>query len=276
MPFNTESDLIAGQRNGQWLLYTKGSLTAEGIGTWQSLWKANGQPAAGATPPAFGSGSGYVPTKDTAGAIGFGNPTSPAISALALMDFEFATAGRLQICDRLWACSGFSTVSTSAQNVVTPGSLPSGRDPFNGADVTPFIEVYTAPGATGATWTMTGVDAAGNTGRTWTYTHPANAETVGQMMQLLPGGASPATVLGCRQVTSFQCSVSSGTAGDVGVTLLRKIGKVTARAASDIGYRDYAQLGLRQVYDDSCLMGRVMCSTTSTGLIDGEILLAQN
>ena len=46
MPFNNESDLIAGMRNGEWLQYDKGSLTAEAAGTWQSLWKAAGGPAA--------------------------------------------------------------------------------------------------------------------------------------------------------------------------------------------------------------------------------------
>lgn len=276
MPINGESDLIAAQRLGQRLAYIKGSATAEGIGTWLSLWKVAGQPAAGSNPPAFNAGSGYSPTKDTAGALNFGNPTAPAITVLSLMDFQLATAGLLELYDRLWACSGFLTNTASAQNVTTPGNLPTGRDPYNGADVIPFVEVYTAPGATGATWTMTGVDALGNTGRTWVYAHPANAETVGQMCQLLPGGASPAAVLGCRQVTSFTCSVSSGTAGDVGITLLRRLGNVIARAANDQGFKDYAQLGLPQVYDDSCIAGRVLCSTTSTGLINGEILLAQN
>lgn len=276
MPFSNDSDLIAGQRAGEWLEFDKGSLTAEGAGTYQSLWKANGGPPAGANPPLLSAGSGYVPDKSTQGALNYGNPTNPAIAVLSLMDFEFVTAGKLQFCDRLWACSGFGTVSTSAQTVTTPGNLPSGRDPNTGLDVLPWLEVYTAPGATTATWTMTGVDGLGNTGRTWTYVHPNNAETVGQMMPLLPGGASPAAVIGCRQVTSFQCSVSSGTAGDIGITLIRKLANVVARANNDQGFKDHNQLGLRRVYDDSCLMARVRCSATSTGLIMGDILLAKN
>lgn len=276
MPFNNDSDLINGQRNGPWLDFIKGSATAEGAGTWLSLWKVAGQPAAGANPPLFSAGSGYVPTKDTAGAIPFPNPVSPAISVLSLMDFEFAAAGKLQLCDRIWACSGFLTNDTTVRSVTTPSILPTGRDPLNGADVIPLLEVYSAPGATGATWTMTGVDALGNTGRTWVYAHPGNAETVNQMMALLPGGASPAAVIGCRQVTSFQCSVSSGTAGDVGVTLVRKLGSVVARAANDTAFKDHNQLGLRRVFDDACIMGRVLASGTSTGLIQGELLLAQN
>lgn len=276
MPFNTDSDLIAGQRNGQRPEIAKGSLTSEGVGLYQSLWKAPGMPAAGASPPAFNAGSGYVPTSATTGAITFSNPTAPAITVLSNLIFEFATAGSLMICDRLWACSGFSTTVTTAQNVTTPGNLPSGRDPFTGADVVPFLEVYSAPGATSATWTMTGTDALGNTNRTWTYAHPANAETVGQMMQLLPGGASPASVLGCRQVTSLTCSVSSGTAGDVGVTLVRFIAHITTSVNQSMIAKGPFDVALPRVYDDSCLMMRVLCSTTSTGLINGRVVLAQN
>lgn len=263
-------------RAGQWIEVAKGSLTSEGIGLYQSLWKAAGMPAAGASPPVFSAGSGYVPDRTTTGAIPYSNPVSPAISVLAALNFEFATAGTLFLCDRMWACSGFSTVSTSLQSITTPGNLPIGRDPDSGADVIPFLEVYTAPGATGATWTVTGTDANGNANRTWTYTHPANAETVGQMMMLLPGGGSPASTLGMRQANSFQASISSGTAGDVGITLCRYIGDVTSSSNQSRGFRGPFDNGLRRIYDDSCLMLRVLCSTTSTGLINGRILAAKN
>lgn len=276
MPFNTDSDLIAGQRNGQWPEIAKGSVTSEGIGTYQSLWKAAGMPAAGANPPLFSAGSGYVPTSATAGAIPFSNPVAPAITVLSNIIMEFATAGSLMICDRLWACSGFATNTANLQSITTPGVLPSGRDPFNGSDVIPMLEVYTAPGATGATCTVTGTDALGNTNRTWTYTHPANAETVGQMVQLLPGGASPAAVLGMRVPVSLQWSGTTGGAGDVGITLIRFLANVTTNANQSMRDKGPFDLGLRRVYDDSCLMMRMLCSATNTGLINGRICLAQN
>lgn len=277
MPFNNQSDEIAGQRNGQWIEFAKGSVTSEGVGTYQSLWKAAGMPAAAATPPAFNAGSGYVPDKSTLGALPYVNPASGAVGILSVINIDrFVTAGCLVICDRLWACSGFGTVVTTAQNVTTPGTLPTGRDPNNGADVIPFLEVYTAPGATGATWTVTGTDALGNTNRTWVYTHQANAETVGQLLPLLPGGASPAATLGMRQANSFQASVSSGTAGDVGITLLRWIGDVASPANDQRAFKGPDDCGRRQIFDDSCLMLRVLCSTTSTGLIQGRLLVAKN
>jgi hypothetical protein len=57
---------------------------------------------------------------------------------------------------------------------------------------------------------------------------------------------------------------------------MRRLGSVVARANNDSGFKDHAQLGLKQVFDDSCIMARVRCSTTSTGLINAEILLAKN
>lgn len=277
MPFTNVDDLLLGQVSGQRPQLVKGNVTSEGAGLFHSLWMVAGFPAAAATPPAFTAGSGYVPTKATQGSIAFSNPAAGKETRISLMEvMNVLQVGQLIICDRMWHCSGFGTVSTSLQSVTTPGSLPSGRDPNSGADVIPYIEVYSVPGATAATWTMTGTDAAGNTSRTWTYAHPANAETVGQMMPLLPGGASPAAVLGCRQVTSFQCSGSSGTAGDVGITLVRRLAGLSVVSISQPGFKDYNQLGLPRVYDDAALAMMVLCSATSTGRFEVDLQLAQN
>ena len=75
----------------------KASQTAEGAGTFHSLWKAAGIPAAGATPPAFGSGSGYVPTRATTGALGQANPTGNRY--LANVNVSCSTIGSLIIYD---------------------------------------------------------------------------------------------------------------------------------------------------------------------------------
>lgn len=276
MPITNSDQLIAGLVAGAKRMLVKASQTTEGAGTFHSLWKALGEPAAGANPPAFNAGSGYQPTKGTTGAIPFTNPTSPALSYLGLLSVALGQIGQLIIYDRLWACSGFATNSTSLQSVTTPGQPNGVRNPFTGYDVEPWIEVYTAPGATGATWTVTGTDANGNTGKTWTYAHPANAESVGQMTQLLPGGAAPATSLGIRQVDSFQASVSSGTAGDVGVTLVRRLADLPLPFANVVQDRDFVQLGGEALPDDACLAMMVLCSTTSTGLLQGRLKIAQN
>lgn len=268
-------DALVAALPGQWKNLFKASQTAEGAGTWRSLWRAAGQPPAGATPPAANAGSGYVPTDATLGAFGFNNPSGGDLSYLGRLFAACATVGSLIVYDRLWACSGLGTVSTSSQAITTPGSLPSGRDPNTGRDVEPWVEVYTAPGATGANWDITGTDGEGNTSRNWRYVHPANAESVGQMLPLLPGGTTPAAVLGCRQVTAFQCSASSGTAGDVGITLLRRVAEVPITLANVGQLFDAFALGKPQVFDDACLALMILCSTTNTGALQGSLNIAQ-
>lgn len=270
MAITTRNELIAALAGAYRRGVYKASATSEGAGTWHSLWKVAGNPAAGSNPPAFSAGSGYTPTRATTGALGqTDGGTDPLRAVRAAM--ASTTVGTLIIYDRLWACSGFGTVITTEQSITTPGSLPSGRDPNSGADVEPWLEVYTAPGATTATWTFKGTDSAGTTNRTWTYTHPANAETVGQMMPLLPGGASPAATLGVDAATSFQASASSGTAGDIGVTLIRRITEIPIMLANVGVVFDAIALGLVEIPDDACLGMMVMCSTTSTGVWQGRL-----
>lgn len=241
--------------------------TQEGAATYHSLWKIAGPPsaAAGANPPAFTAGAGYIPTRATAGSVGQANPTNNKY--LALLDLRTPVTGTLLVFDRLWACSAILTNTTSTQTVTTPGTLTAGRDPNAGLDVEPWIEVYSAPGATGATWTLTGTDSTGTSGRTWTYTHPANAETVGQTMPMIPGTA----IGGCQIPTSLACSVSSGTAGDVGITLRRQLASISTSIANIESVKDFAALGLPEVFDDACLELVWLSSATTTQRIDGTI-----
>lgn len=271
---STRDELIAALASADRRGIYKASQSAEGAGTWSSLWKAIGLPAAGANPPLFSAGSGYVPGRATLGAIGqIDSVTDPRRLVRAAM--AGTTVGTLIVYDRVWACSGFGTVVTTEQTITTPGTLPAGRDPNSGADVEPWLEVYTAPGATGATWTFKGTDAAGTTNRTWTYAHPANAESVGQMMPLLPGGASPAATRGCRVPTSFQASATSGTAGSIGVTLLRRILEIPLMLANVGVVLDAIATGLAEIPDDACLAMAVQCTTTNTGVLQGKFCFGE-
>lgn len=273
MPLITDGNIISSLRAAPSLRnFMKPSAASEGAGTFHSLWKLAGNPAAGVNPPLFSAGAGYVPTKATLGAYPLTDAGVNGHLAVLRLAAQGAVAGSLIIYDRLWACSGFGTVVTTLQSITTPGSLPTGRDPNTGQDVEPFIEVYTAPGATGATWTLNGTDGLGNTGRTWTYAHPANAESIGQMVPMFPGTAA---MMGIRQATGLTCSVSSGTAGDVGITLLRRIGEVNITSANIGDVMDALRNGLETVYNDSCIAKMVLCTTTTTGLILGKLSIGE-
>ena len=251
----------------------KPSTTSEGAGTSHSLWAIAGNPAAGSTPPAFSAGSGYVPTRATTGAIGQPNAAGGNELRTVGANATGTVAGLLTIYDRLWHCSGFGTVVTTAQDVVTGGAITTGRLRDGSADYSDLElwgEVYTAPGATGATWTVQCPDGGG-TDRAWTYTHPANAESVGQMFRFTPPAAAAA---GCRVPTRFTASVSSGTAGNIGLTVLRRIADIPIVATNVPMPLSSLDLGLARVRDDACLAMMVQCTATTTGLIIAGFFLS--
>lgn len=271
MAITTLDGAIAGMRPPQ--SFHKASATAEGAGTFHSLFLTAGLPGAGSTPPAYSAGSGYTCSRTTTGAIPYTNPTGGALSYLARIAASGATAGTLILYDRLWTCSGFVTNSTSLQSITTPGSIPA-RDrnaSTDGDGVELWGEVYTAPGTTTATWTATYTDSAGNTGQTSTYTHPANAESVGQMLYF-PLAAGD---VGVRAPEAFQCSVSSGSAGNVGFTLLRRIAELPISQVNVAAFVDLVSAGMPQIYDDSCLALMVHCSATNTGIFLGNLVYTQ-
>lgn len=252
--------------------FYKASQTTEGAGTFHSLWKAAGLPAAGATPPAYTT-SGYVPTRATTGALGQANSAQQA--RLIGVEAETTVAGTLIVYDRLWACSGLTTNAITTLSITSPDTLPTGRlrdGSSDYADVEPWLEVYTAPGATASTWTLTYVDGAGGTGKTATYAHPANAETVGQMIPfVMPGSGADA---GIQQVTSLAFSAASGTAGNVGITLLRRLATIPLPLVNVASAKTAVDLALERVRDDACLALMVMCTTTTSGIILGSIGLS--
>lgn len=236
----------------------KTTATAEGAGTGHSLWKLTGIPTAGSNPPAYTAGSGYVPTSATTGAVAFTDPGGSNTAYVGQALFSSSVIGKMVLYDRLWACSGFGTVSTSLQSITTPGNLT--RPDALGAGVELWLEVYSAPGSTGATWTII-YDDQGNNSSTTTYTHPANAETAGQMMPVVLASGDT----GVRRPTSFQASISSGTAGDIGITLLRRIAEVPVLLAGGGVALDFASLGMPKITSGACLAMLVMCSATTTG-----------
>lgn len=242
--------------------FLKASATAEGAGTWHSLWKVAGNyPGAGATPPAYTAGSGYLPTEATAGAFPITDPGGSNKKYLNLLQLGGPTIGRVIFYDRVWHCSGFSTNTTGTQSITTPGNVDR---PSGGVGLEPWVEFYGAAGTTGATWTLnfTDSDEAANTA---TYDHPTNAETVGQICPMVMAA-------GCRGIkspTSFVCSAASGTAGDVGITLLRRIAEIPIALANVGDLASALRLGLPELAANTCLAAMVLCSTTSTGIIAG-------
>jgi hypothetical protein len=73
-----------------------------------------------------------------------------------------------------------------------------------------------------------------------------------------------------RGVTSITLSANTTTAGNFGVTATRPRTAVASNTANKVEQFDWAQLGLPEVPNDSCLQMVMLCSTTSTGTVRGQ------
>jgi hypothetical protein len=72
---------------------------------------------------------------------------------------------------------------------------------------------------------------------------------------------------GVRTVSQVQLSAATGTAGDFGLVLLRRLAEVPITAVNVLADRDAFALGMPEIFPDACLTLQVLCTTTSTGNI---------
>jgi hypothetical protein len=265
----TTMDQLLAALPGQLRTFYKDSATTEGAGKFHDLWKVSGNPIAAATPPAYTAGSGYTPDATTQGALQYTNAAGGTANYLARMMAACSTIGTLILYDRLWHCSGFVTNGGSppvTANITTPGSVSRGGT--SGIEL--WMEIYTAPGATGGTWTVSYTDVNNGAGRSATYTKPANAESANQMVpMILQAGDTSVTA-----VASYTYSASSGTNGDVGITLLRRIAEIPMMVANTGLTLDAFGVGLPSIPSDACLGLMLLCSATSSGLLYGSLNIA--
>lgn len=177
--------------------------------------------------------------------------------------------------DRLMHMGGLSGTVTTAQTVNLDASVTTNNmaDRVGQSDFTEvqwWLEWYTNTGTTAATATITYTNNAGVTGRTTTVSLAASC-IVGNMLQITPNASDS----GIKSIQSVQLSVSTGTAGNFGVTATRAITGVSLGLANSSTVADWAMLGFARVRDSACVVLRAMPSTTSTGTLNGTLRLVQ-
>lgn len=262
MTITNRDGLISALANKSSRFYIdKASLANTVAGQFFSLWQATGLPGVGATPT-----SAAVPTTATAGAIGFVSQTAPTKSYLAwaaAMAYNSLTS--FEIHDRLAHMAGLSGIVTTAQGALSLVTSNPGADRLGASDYSDvqwWLEVYTAMGATAVNAT---VNVTYNDGTTGNLTAVALAATprAGRMYQLLPAVAGKFI----KAVNSVTLSGTTGTAGNFGITATRPRTCMAVFAFNKTETYDWAQLGLPEIPNDSCLFPLVVCSTTTTGIL---------
>jgi hypothetical protein len=232
---------------------------------WFSLFDIAGDPGAG-TLAGTSTTTGVVPNNTTAGvpligAFGGGNT-----GYLQNVEFASTVACRLMIYDLLWKGGAYAfNASTTGQ---TPASysarVPGGTD-FTNTEI--WVEQVTAATGNQAV-NVTYTNQSGTTGRSTGAVGIGAAPTVGRMRQL-PLAAGDTGVQG---VTGVVGTVAS--AGTFNVLVIRPLwsGRVIAANFGDL--HDYMRVGLPLMFDTSALAVCVNADSTSSGLPELMLTIA--
>jgi hypothetical protein len=265
MAITTMDKLVAAIATSQQKRFYKQYITAKAAGAWVSFWADTGEPGAGSAP---GATAGVVPTSATAGAIPFTDAGGSDTSYLArLQAMSTTNACILVLADRLYHSSGFSGTNTGVQSVTSPPALT--RPDNTGANNELWIEWYAATGSGSYNLSVIYKDQLGNS-QTTTFAFQVSP-AVGQMQPVpLVAGST-----GVRSITSVQLSGSTGTAGNFGLTILRRLGEIVCMLAATGDTLDAFALGLPTIDTSACLFVFGLASTTNIGDVKGGIAIAQ-
>jgi hypothetical protein len=265
MAIRSHDQLIAAQLGCRIQAPVNKSSVTTVAGRSQSGWLAGGTPAAGVAP-----GAAAIPTKATAGALvnfaalqGGGLEAVIDPSGLANM-----TAGTIiEIYDRVSHMSGLVGNSAVAQTVNT--TLPDRGDTTNYTNLVAFLEIYTAIGATPTTITASYTNSGGTAGRTSpALTIPASL-AAGNVL-LLPFQTGDTSL---RTVQTITFALSTGTAGNVGVTVARRLGGWTTVQAGQGPTSPISTMGV--VPENACLWVVITPPSTASGILAGGVRIIE-
>lgn len=237
----------------------KVTTTGRVAGGFTSLANIAGDPIVMGTPT---TGTGRIPTSSTAGAISFVNAINPAKNYLGRVTMQTNVAGTLLIYDRLWDNSGIVT------NILTPqavNSLALTRY-TDGIGVEIWGEVYAVTGVTASTATVTYTDSS-DTSRTATCVMSTATARVGEMFPFIPQGIAN----GVKSIQSIIFSASTGTAGNIGLVLVRRLAEVPMLLLGVSSNLDAFALGLPELQPSAAIYLAASSSTTTVGAMLGSI-----
>lgn len=257
--------------NSSRLVIDKASIANTVAGQFHSLWRATGQPGQGAVPAAAAAC-----TNALVGSFQFSQQVAPATSYGAYLELVCSlSAMTMEVHDRLAHMGGLNGTLATAQTVALDllpmlgsNNMDARIGDSNYSDVQWWVEWYTDTGATVANLT---VSVTYNDGTTGNLTAVSLAATRRASFMLPLNGLIPAAASGkyIRAVNSVTLSVSTGTAGNFGITATRPRMALGAPIANFKFFADWAGLGLPEIYSSSCLFPLMLCSTTSTGTVRG-------
>lgn len=273
MAITTRDQLInALANNSSRIVIDKASIANAAAGQFHSLWRATGQPGQGAIPAAAA-----VCDNTLTGAVQFTQQTAPATTYAAYLEAVCSnSAVSLELHDRLMHMGGLVGNVATAQTVgidlstnLGTANLDVRKGDANYSDVQWWLEWYTDTGATVATAT---VNVTYNNGTTGNLTGISLAATRRASFMQPLNGLIPAAQSGLyiRGINSVTLSVSTGTAGNFGVTATRPRVSLGLPTANFKWSADWAGLPLSEIPNSSSLFLVQLAGATSTGTVRGN------
>lgn len=278
MAISNLDDLVAAMGQSYRVIINRTSVSSASTGHEMSLWRGAGFPPQAAIPTAAA-----ICNASTLGAMPLAARSGGQERVIAGASFAMATVGHCLILeDRLGQMGGLNGTLLSAQTVnldlhanLGVSNLAARIGNANYSEVVWYLEWYGTTGATAATPTAAVTYHDGTTGT-------VNAWILGTV--LLPASVAPARryrlapVNGkyIRSVESVTLSVSTGAAGNFGVTALRQHAFFENLGTSIMQVRDWSYLALPVIQDNACLTLGQVTVTTSTGVMTGTLIQAVN
>jgi len=263
--------------NSSRIIINKASIANQALGAYYSLWRATGQPGQGAVPttPAVCSNS-------LVGCFGFNQQTSPATSYLGQLEAISVNASvTVEVQDRLMHCADGSggplSGNTNAVQTITGMDLSTNLGTSNLAarigdsnysDVQWWMEWYADTGATASNATVTVTYNDGTTGALTAFAvgGTIRASRLLPLNPYIPAGAAGKYI---RGIVSVQLSAATGAVGSFGFTATRYRGAVYCPTANGRFIATWADVGMPEIYNSSCLFPAIMANAAASGIIVG-------
>ena len=229
-----------------------------------SLFELAGNPGAGVL-AGTNTTAGVVPTDATAGYPLINPFGASATGRLARVEFASSVACRIALFDRLWLGGPYNfndAIALSGQPSYA-SRIPNG----DYKDTEIWVEQVTAATGNQAV-AVTYTDQDGNAGAATGAWGISAAPTLGRCWQLpLASGDG-----GVQTIESVTGSVAS--AGTFNVMVLRPLWSGRVRSANDGDVHDLLKTGLPQLFADSAIYMLVAADSTSSGVPELELTLA--
>lgn len=257
------------------VVINKANLASAVAGQMFSLFRAATLPAQAALPT-----TPALCTKALLGSFQFPDQVAPATTYIgwaALLSANSSTT--IEIHDRIVHNGSLVLNVTTAQNItgldlatLNPSSARLGSANYSSGEW--YLDVYADGGATASNAT---INVTYNDDFSENLTAVAVGGTIrnGRKICLTPliPAASAAVGRFIKRINSLTLSASTGTAGNVGFSFTRKKTILPLLLSNKTELFDWANTGA-QLENDACIELVVICGSTSTGTLVGQIKLA--